>query len=183
MKRLFDWMVAVILILSAVCGAMAEGETFKTPYFTMQLPDGWVTDYEDLQKEEGMECLGYFGENADIGFVACAYLVYYEGLKDLALWSSDAEEIQAYIEATLEDLADDNPVYLDTVMAGKIPIVLVKATDKDGEYLYADTMTNGYAIQIRAFVIDDSEEEKIYPLTEENIEQFKTILATFQPVT
>ena len=91
--------------------------------------------------------------------------------------------MQAYLEAVLEDFKDDNPEYLDTVMAGKIPIVLIKATDAAGEYLYADTMTNGYAIQIEAFVTDNSDEEKSYPLTEEKIEQFKSILATFVPVT
>ena len=42
-------------------------------------------------------------------------------------------------------------------------------------------MTNGHAIQIEAYVTDSK--EKIYPLTEENIEQFKSILATFVPVT
>ena len=183
MKRLFAWMVVAVLMLSTVCAAAAEGVTFKTPYFTLQLPDGWVTDYEDLEKEEGMEGLGFFGEDAEIGLIAGAYLVYYEDLKDLALWSSDAEEMQAYIEAVLEDFKDDNPEYLDTVMAGKIPIVLIKATDAAGEYLYADTMTNGYAIQIEAFVTDNSDEEKSYPLTEEKIEQFKSILATFVPVT
>ena len=101
----------------------------------------------------------------------------------MALWSSDSEEMKAYIEAILEDFKDDHPEYLDTVMAGKIPIILIKATDAEGEYLYADTMTNGYAIQIEAYVADDSDEEKLYPLTEENIEQFKSILATFVPVT
>ena len=183
MKRLFGWMIAAVLMLSAVCAAGAEGVTFKTNYFTLQLPDGWITDYEDLEKEEGLEGLGFFGQDAKIGLIAGAYLVYYEDLKDVALWSSDSEEMKAYIDAILEDFKDDHPEYLDTVMAGKIPIILIKATDAEGEYLYADTMTNGYAIQIQAYVADDSDEEKLYPLTEENIEQFKSILATFVPVT
>ncbi len=183
MKRLVCMILAAAMVALMICSATAEGVTFTTPYFTLQLPDGWIIDKDDLEKEDKVEYLGCFGEDREIGIVAAAYLVYYEDLKDLALWSSDSEEMEAYKEAILEDYADEHPVYLDTVMAGKIPFILIKATDRIGEYLYADTMTNGYAIQIEAFVTDDSDEEKSYPLTDENIEQFKTILKTFQPVT
>ena len=41
-------------------------------------------------------------------------------------------------------------------------------------------MTNGYAIEFNFFVIDD-ESGDFLPIGEEEIEQVKTILATFQP--
>ena len=63
-------------------------------------------------------------------------------------------------------------------MAGNVPFVLIRCADDEGEYVYADTITNGYSIQFEAFMAD---EENIQPLTDEAIEQFKTILATFKP--
>ena len=67
-------------------------------------------------------------------------------------------------------------------MAGKIPLILIKGVDKDGEFLYADTMTNGYAIEFQVIHIDDNTDNQ-YPITAEQIELFKSILSTFQPVT
>ena len=182
MKRLFSLILASVLLLAAAC-AVGEGVTLTTKYFTMQLPEGWLTETEDLEQEEGMEVLGYFGEDQDIGFFAIAILEYFEDLKDISLWNSDAEELEAYKQAILEDYADDNPVYLDTVMAGQIPIILIKATDEDGEYLYADTMANGYAIEFQGCIMDNTDDTTTYPLSDAMIEQFKEILSTFVPVT
>ena len=71
MKRFFGWMVAAVLMLSAVCAAGAEGVTFKTNYFTLQLPDGWITDYEDLEKEEGLEGRAGCEDRADCRRLSC----------------------------------------------------------------------------------------------------------------
>lgn len=182
MKKLLAVIIASALLLSIV-SAMADPVTFTTKYFTMELPEGWEIDTESLkdESEENAEALGLFAAPDEIGLVAAAYLVYYENLKNLALWSSDADELQAYADAVMEDYADDNPVWLGTVSAGSIPFVLIKGTDEDGEYLYADTITNGYAIEFMAYVTD-SEGEKYYPMTDEYIEQFKTILTSFKPV-
>lgn len=182
MKKLLAVIIASALILSIV-SAMADPVTFTTKYFTMELPEGWEIDTESLknESEENAEALGAFAAPDEIGLVAVAYLIYYENLKNLALWSSDANELQAYADAIMEEYADDNPVWLGTVSAGSIPFVLIKGTDEDGEYLYADTITNGYAIEFMAYVTD-SEGEKYYPLTDEYIEQFKTILTSFKPV-
>ena len=182
MKKLLAAMLALSLILG-IASALAGTVTFTTKYFTMELPEGWEIDTESLESvpENNAEALGMFGAPEDVGLVAGAYLVYYEDLKNLALWSSDADELQAYAEAVMEDFADDKPVYLGTFSAGSIPFVLIRGTDEDGEYLYADTITNGYAIEFMVYVTD-SEGEKYYPLTDDCIEQFKTILSTFKPV-
>lgn len=184
MKRLWSILTALVLILSAGGAAAAEGVTFSTSYFTMQLPEGWIIETEDLESEseEGEECLGFFGEPSDIGLVGGAYLDYYEDLKDIALWSSSEEELKDYTDALLEDYAEDNPELVGIVMADKIPLVVIKGTDEESEYLYADTMTNGYAIEFMFYVMD-MDGENYYPLTDAYIEQVKTILATFQPVT
>lgn len=183
MKRLTGIVAALVLLLCAVCAAAESGEVFRTDYFTLQLPAGWVTDYEDLETDDEMKDLGFFGEDKDVGLVAGAYLVYYEDLKDLSLWGADEDTLQDYIDSILDEFKDDQPVYLGTVMAGNIPLVLIRAADGDGEYLYADTITNGYAIQIQAYIADDSDDSRTLPLDDESIELFKTVLATFQPVT
>lgn len=182
MKRLISLGIALLLVLSAVCCASAEGKTFKTPYFTLTLPSGWDGDTGDAEvDEDGMEYLGYLGEDKKVGLFVEAYLMYYEDFKDVSLWNADQAEIKEYAEIVLDDYADDDPEWIDTVMAGKIPFVLIQAEDEDGEYLYADTMTNGYAIIFIAYVLDEDGETE-YPITQKHIDAFKSILETFQPV-
>ena len=180
MKRFFGLMMTLVLVLSVA--AAAGGETFTTEYFTLQLPDNWEIITDDLESEEEAQCLGAFADSSEIGLVGVVYLAYYENLKDIALWNSDEEELEAYTDAILEDYAENNPELIGVVQAGKIPLVLIRGTDEDGDFLYADTMTNGYAIEFEFFVTD-ADVEKMYPITDAHIEQVKTILATFQPVT
>ena len=183
MKRLFFLVFALALAMSVVCGAAAAEKTFKTDYFTLKLPNGWDYDTEDAGvDEDGDEYLGLFGEDKDIGIIVFTYMMYYEDYKDVSLWNADKAEMNAYIEDLLYQFSDDEPEYLDTVMAGKIPFVLIKGTDEDGEYLYAETMTNGYAIAFDCYVFDEDGENQ-YPFTQKYVNQIKSILETFQPVT
>ena len=179
MKRFFVWMTAAALFLSIVCAASAQ--TFSTAYFTIKLPDGWEIDTDDLEKKENEETLGFFGGETSDGFVlGGAYLVYYENLKDISLWNASEEELQEYADALLEDYEDTNPQLIGTVTAGKIPLVLIRGADKDGEFVYADTMTNGYAIEFEFYVTDDEGDQQL-PITDEHIVQIETILASFEP--
>jgi hypothetical protein len=179
MKRFFVLMTAVALFLSVVCAAVAQ--TFTTAYFSMELPDGWEIDTEDLEKKEGEESLGFFGGKMGDGLlVGGAYLVYYEDLKDISLWNAGEEELKEYTNILLEEFADSKPEAIGTVMAGKIPLVLIRGADKEGEFVYADTVTNGYSIQFE-FYATETEGDKELPLTDEHIEQIKTILASFKP--
>ncbi len=180
MKKTFCLMLALVLALSASL-ALAKGEVFETKYFTMPLPDGWAYDNSDLEDPDVGEDLGYAYGPGDPSLLIEAYVIYNEDLQNFSLWSSDADELQAYIDATLEDYAEDNAEYVDTVMVGSIPFILLRGTDEEGPYLYADTMTNGYAIVFFAYVVGN--DNKSYDITEENIEEFKSILAGFTPVT
>ena len=183
MKKLLSVLLALLLALSAVCCAAAEGVVFTTAYFTLTLPDDWdfdTTPLDDEEDEEGFEYLGLFGSTDDVGILAMAYLVYYEDLTDISLWNAGEEELKEYTNILLEEFADSKPEAIGTVMAGKIPLVLIRAADKDGEFVYADTVTNGYSIQFE-FYATDTEGEKDLPLTDEHIEQIKTILASFTP--
>ena len=182
MKRLISLAFALILALSAVCCAEAAEKTFKTAYFTLKLPNGWDYDTEDAEVYgDGDEYLGLFGEDKEIGIIVLCYKMYYEDYKDVSLWNAGKAEMDAYIEDLLYELSDDDPEYLDTVMAGNIPFVLIRGTDEEGEYLYAETMTNGHAIMFDCYVLDGDGENQ-YPFTQKYIDQIKSILETFQPV-
>ncbi len=180
MKRTLSLILALVLALSASL-ALAEGSSFDTKYFTMPLPYGWTYDDADLEDPDVGEDLGYAYAPDEPAMLIEAYVIYYEDWKNFSLWSSDAEDLQAYIEAVLSDYGDYNAEYVDTVMAGSIPFVIIHCTDEEGEFLYADTMTNGYAVEFLCYLLD--EEGTSYRITGADIEQFKTILAGFQPVT
>lgn len=182
MKRLISLSLALLLVLSACC-ALAEVE-FTTKYFTIPLPDGWKadTDTSDVKQDEDSEFLGIFYEDKVKGLVVEAYLVYYEELKNVSLWNSDFADMPDYFNDVMKAFEDENPENLGIVKAGSIPFVLIKATDKDGEYLYAETVTNGYAIQFAAYVTDEKAQES-FPLQDADIAQFKAILEAFKPVT
>ncbi len=179
MKRFFSLMLALALLLSVSLSA-AESVTFETKYFTLPLPDGWTTDYSDLTTIENGEDLGYFYAPEMPGLLVESCMIYYEDLKNYALWNSDADELQDYIDATLEDFEAENAEYLTTVMAGSVPFVVIRGTDEDGEFLYADTLTNGYAIEFWGYMSDDT--DQAWPLTDKAIEQFVTVLEGFKPV-
>ena len=184
MKRTISLFFALIFALSAVCCAASAEETFKTPYFTLTLPNGWLIDTSEADaavNKNGEQYLGIFGDYAAIGLVVEADLARYDELKEISLWNYSEAELKDYADSVMEEFEGEHPEYLGVVKAGQIPFVLIKATDEDGDYLYADTMTNGYAIMLCAYVTDE-DAETMYPITEKHIEQFKSILATFQPV-
>ena len=185
MKRTISFLLALLLALAAVTCAAAEGNVFKTGYFTIGLPDGWEADttpLDDEEEEEGFEYLGVFFDTKKVGLLVSTYLLYYEEYKGFSLWKSNEADLKLYAETVMEDFAEDHPEYLGTVMAGTIPFVLIMGTDEDGEYLYANTVTNGYIIVFNA-IITNERARRQYPVTDEYIEQFKNVLSTFQPVT
>lgn len=181
MKKISTLFVAILLALSLTCGALAAGVTFTTKYFTLDLPENWIVDTEKLEdlSEQGIELLGYFSGPKDIDLTVSACLIYYDDLKDISLWNAGEQDIEAYKDSILEDFADEQPEFLEIITVNNVPFVLVRCTDEDGTYVYADTITNGYSIQFQVYLAD---EENFHPITDEAIEQFKTILATFKPV-
>lgn len=187
MKRIISLVFALFLALSTLGFAAAEGVAFKTDYYTMTLPRGWEIDTDDTGVEEEdrelrQEYLGFCYDSRDVGLAFEAYLVFYKDsdLQAIQLWNANEAEKQAYADGILETFEDDEPVFLGFVMADRIPFIVIKATDEDGDYLYAETMSNGYALVFYAYVFDG---EDLYPITDQYMEQFKSILETFTPVT
>ena len=178
MKKLIAIVLALLLTLSIV-SAMA-GTTFTNNYYTLELPEGWEIDTSNLQSEDNLEDLGLLYCAEGRGLAVEAFQIYYEDLKDLKLWEADDDKLKEYAGLILEDFSEDNPVFLDIIKVGSIPFVLVKATDEDGDYLYADTIANGHAIVFMAYVLD-KDGETFLPITDAYIEEFKTILNTFKP--
>lgn len=183
MKKLTALLLAFALVLCAV-SSLAEGNVFTTKYFTLTLPDTWDIGTDPAEEsEDGEEDLGYFYDAVnEIGLTVSVYMDFFEEMKTVSLWNADEATLKDYTDMLLEELGEDRPVSLGTVMAGNIPFVVIRGTDEYGDYLYAETMTNGYAIEIEA-IVTDPDGYKVYPLTDAHIEQFKNILLSFVPVT
>lgn len=184
MKKLTALLLAFALVLCAV-SSLAEGNVFTTKYYTLTLPDTWDigTDPIEDDGDELSEELGYFYDATNtIGLTVETYIVFFEEMKTTSLWDADEATLKDYTDMLLEELADDRPASVGTLLAGKIPFILIRGTDDYGDYLYAETMTNGYAIIFEA-VVTDPDGMKVYPLTDEHIDQLKNILLTFAPVT
>ena len=58
MKRITGLLLALALVLAMAVGALADGVTFSTKYFTLTLPQGWEIETEVMETEDGMEDLG-----------------------------------------------------------------------------------------------------------------------------
>ena len=178
MKRFLSLLLTVVLVLSAMT-ALADA-LFETAYYTLNLPEGWDIDQDNLEEQsnETMEVLGYFYSTEEIGLVVSAYLAV-NGDAQESLADADDATIQEFVDVLMEDFTDNQAEYLGIIQAGSIPFVLIRGTDQYGEFLYAETLINSGSVEFEAYVLDAAETQ--YPLTDEAIEQFKSILATFQP--
>ena len=181
MKRIFTLMVAALLLALALCPALAEvGKIFTTDYFTLTLPKDWEIDTSDLEKDGDFQELGSLYAPEVPGLVMEAGLMHYADMEDISLWNADEKTMQDYIDATLEDLKDDNPKYETTLNVNGIPFIVISAEDKDGPFRYIDTMTNGYAVVFYAYVAND-DDDKLLPMSDDDWAQVESILATFKP--
>ena len=181
MKRIFTLMVAALLLALALCPALAEvGKIFTTDYFTLTLPKDWEIDTADLEKDGDFQELGTLYAPEVPGLVMEAGLMHYADMEDISLWNADEKTMQDYIDATLEDLKDDNPKYETTLNVNGIPFIVISAEDKDGPFRYIDTMTNGYAVVFYAYVAND-DDDKLLPMSDDDWAQVESILATFKP--
>ena len=183
MKRLACALLSMLLLLALGGCACAEPLTqqFKTDYYSLSLPENWIIDDEDLEKGRNYEDLGAAYAPELIGLVIEAALVHYENMSDVSLWRADEDELQAYIDDVLADYRDDSPEYVKTLWVDGIPFVVIRAEDEDGPYLYADTMTNGYALEFYGYVAM-SGIKKTLNISDESFALFEQILSSFKPV-
>ena len=180
MKHYLSVLLAAALVLSAAA-ALAD-VTFENAYYTLNLPDGWEIDTTDADTDAagGSGYLGMLYAPDAIGLTIDAYVIANEDLAGQTLRDADAETVQAYADALIEDYAGNWPESLGTVQAGGVPFVVIRATDDTGEFLYAETVIDGRVIEFIAY-ISGEDGTLFYSLTGEAAEQFKSILATFVP--
>lgn len=183
MKRLACAMLAMLILMMAAGVACAERpeQVFETDYFTLTIPGNWIIDEGDLEKAEDFEDLGSAYAPELIGPVIEAALVHYENMNDVSLWRADEDELQTYIDDVLADFRDDSPEYVKTLWAGGIPFVVIRAEDENGPYLYADTMTNGYALVFYGYVAM-SGIHKTFNISDADYALLEQILLSFKPV-
>lgn len=86
----------------------------------------------------------------------------------------------AYTELILEFFKENSVEYLGTVTVGDIPFILVKYTKDEITCLDVNAVVNNEEIEFDVYIAD---KDNFYSVTDEAIEQFKTILETFKPVT
>ena len=181
MKRVFIMLLAVLMLAVPACAALAEaGQTFATDYYTLTIPQDWEINTSDLESEEDYKLLGDLYSPEVPGLVIETGLVHYEDMNDISLWNADEATTKEYIDAVLDELAEDNPKYVKTLNNGGIPFIVVKAEGEDGPYSYIDTMTNGYAVVFYAYVADDKS-DTLLPMSDADWAQVESILATFKP--
>ena len=183
MKRIFAAVLLFAVLTAAVCAAAADSVVFTNDYYTLTLPSDWKIDLSDagMDEDEGYEDLGFLYSREDDGLAIETGLEYYENMKDVSLWDMSAEDLQAHIDELLEIYDFDAAAYLDTVYAGAIPFVIIHCEDEEGEYYYAETVTNGYVVNFYAYALDwDS---NYLPLQAKHLDVFRSILKSFEPVT
>ena len=183
MKRILAAALLFAVLTAAVCAVGADNVVFENEYYTLTLPSDWRIDLSDAGVDEDgeYEDLGFLYSREDDGLAIEAGLEYYENMKDVSLWDMSAEELEAHVEELLKVYEFDDAAYLDTVYAGAIPFVIIHCEDEDGEYYYAETVTNGYVVNFYAYALDW--ESNYLPLRAKHLDVFRSILKSFEPVT
>ncbi len=179
MKRIVSLLLACALWLCAAAFAEKSENLFETKYYTMRAPEGWVCDYDDLKKEEKSWELGYIFRKPDYQLCVFAGLDYYSNWSDVSLWRGREEDMREYKDVLLKDYKDYSPELVETVTVGKIPFLVMKLTDNDAVFYYAETMTNGYAVSFEYYALDARSEWR--NVTDEEYRLFIEMLKTFEP--
>ena len=179
MKKTLSLILILSVLLTAAWAAADDSVLFENEYYTLTLPGNWRIDLDDVKKEGTFEDLGFMYAREDDGLAIEAGLEYYERLDGISLWDADEEDFQAYVDMILEEFAEDGAYVLDPVYASAIPFIIIRCEDDDGEYFYAETVTNGYVLSFYAYALDwDS---NYLPLKNKHLDTFREILGTFQP--
>ena len=182
MKKFFIIVAAFLLVFSLVCGALAEGEgvVFRTDYYTLELPEGWKVEGPDPENDlEKSKELGYFQGPADVDITVAAGASKHFNPERVAPYAGE-QGAAAYTELILEFFKEKSVEYLGTVTVGDIPFILVKYAEDELTCLDVSAVVNNEEIEFIVYIAD---KDNFYSITDEAIEQFKTILETFKPVT
>ncbi len=177
-KKIFTFTLLISLLASACIPMLAE-QTFSARYFTLEIPDSWKTDTNDLQSEKGQWELGYLYPSGTV----CIYaeLTRYEQWSDFSLWNADEAGTAEYLQVLLEDYKEYSPRLFDTIYAGRIPFLILELKDKDGTFYWAETMTNGYTVGFECYSLS-SDRKSYRDVTAAELEAFLDVLKTFKPV-
>ena len=183
MKKFSTLMIAFLLVFSLLCGAAAEGEgvVFTTKYFTLNLPENWKIETEDLEQNvENAELLGYLYGPAETDIAVNVSISTHNNQEAVAPYAGE-QGVEAYKELILKYFEKFSPEYLETVLVGDLPFILVKYTDEEGEtILDVNAVVGGEEVEFMVYRADETE---TYSVTDEDIELFKTVLQSFRPVT
>ena len=175
----------MLALLTALLPAAAVGQKqdnlFVTRYYSVEIPNGWVTDDTGLTQSKDNWELGYIYPPGDSTLCIYSELKYFREWSDVSLWKNDENEMAEYTRVLLKDYQEYAPEIVDTVTVGRIPFILLKLTDEGSCFYWAETMTNGYVVGFECYALDDSL-NNYRNVMQSELETFIGILKTFQPI-
>ncbi|MDD2649343.1 MAG: hypothetical protein PHI27_00375 [Eubacteriales bacterium] len=184
-KSLFVFLLALCIAVAPM--ALAE-KTFKAQldgkdFFSLSVDDSYIIEEygEEGAEEDGYIALGVLQNDDAYVYISTLHDDEYEGFN---MFSASEDEIKEYLDYIMEDLAEygaeEVGIYNAEITVNnqkvKIPFVIVRIADEEGQYYYAETMTSGYAITIEISPAEEGAELRDYEL-----EELKRILDGFMP--
>jgi hypothetical protein len=170
-----------VLVLCCVFGTSSAKmvKTFSTYYYRLYIPSDWTIDTSSANDRYGALSFGHM-YSSDKRMLIEAKLFFYSDWAKISLWNSPKELWDGYLEFLLNDFKDENPTYIDNVIAGKYPAAIITGTNTYGPYLYGEIMLNANAFGFYFYRLDEM--GNVDPsITQDDINLFKNIIETFSP--
>lgn len=175
---------ALLMLLCAACPnpAYAEPVVYEGA-FSIDPPDGWIFIPGDWESEEDSIYAGFIaGEDGETPIIYID-LFYYEEYKGRSLSEDAPEDRDAYKDEILTSFEEYDPVRLESewryTSAQQIPFVCLDGKDSEGNYLYAETLINGWAVTFECYAITGKLFIRTRPLTDEEKAIFDAVIESF----
>ena len=159
MKKSFALLLALALFL--LCPAALAAEFVAEGVFTITYDetaytvDSTTYAHENTDDTYHWYCLIY---NNDYAIDVTVYDM--EDLAGVTLFTLEDEKRLEYVDFMLEAFEDDDIRYIGTLNASEydIPFYFFTATDSEGQYLFAQTVVKGKAIEFAIYYNDASKD-------------------------
>lgn len=178
-KRTFKTLLLAVILLAL--GLPAPAETFiREGVFSFEYPDDWVDFGTD--PSEDSDDVAFVGGRRYNALTVDVQLFYDEYYADVRLFEADEDTLSDYagmLESTFYEVYSS-----EIVRAGEhgIPFAMVHGVDDYGESLYAETIANGWSISFYGYAYADTDYTRMRALTDEDVEAFRAIVASVEPV-
>lgn len=176
MKKLAALSLALMLVLSLT---LASAETYQAgEYYKIDIPDTTALDDVSYVAENTPEYSWLFMLVSDQWLIDATFSLA-EGYEGASLYNASSDDVDAYVDDTLDAYADRQITLVDTLsLDNGIPFFIYSMDDGDGAYYYAETIIDGRSFNFSAYY-NDAE----LPLDTALLNNLQQVLKTFEPVT